>query len=86
MDKEYAMLREEILLSLQTIKNYNNLLYSATSALLAFASALSHEIIFLLPFAVIFPLYFLIKREMMQVLRIGAYISVFLEEKSDIRW
>lgn len=86
MNKEYAMLREEILLSMQTIKNYNNLLYSATTALLAFAFALSREILFLLPFAVILPLYFLIKREMMQVVRIGAYMSVFLEEKLDIHW
>lgn len=86
MDKEYAMLREEILLSMQAIKNYNTLLYGTTTALLAFAFKLSHESLFLLPFSVIFPVYFLIKREMMQMVRIGAYMSVFLEEKLDIRW
>lgn len=86
MDKEYLMLREEIILSMKTVKNYNNLLYTATTALLAFAFSTSQEILFLLPFIVIFPLYFLIKREMMQVLRIGAYITIFLEEKSNIFW
>lgn len=80
------MLREEILLSMQTIKDYNNLLYASTGALLAFAFSASSEFLFLLPFAVIFPLYFLIKREMMQVVRIGAYMSIFLEEKSGIHW
>lgn len=58
MDKEYSMLRDEIILSMQTIKNYNNLLYTTTVALLAFAFNSSREILFLLPFVVIFPLYF----------------------------
>lgn len=86
MYEEYSMLREEIMLSMKTVKNYNNLLYTATAALLAFAFDSSREILFLLPFVVILPLYSLIKREMMQTLRIGAYINVFLEEKTDIHW
>ena len=48
MDKEYLMLREEIILSMKTVKNYNNLLYTATTALLAFAFSASQEILFLL--------------------------------------
>ncbi len=86
MNSEYSMLREEILLSMKTIKNYNNLLYTSTAALLAFAFKSFQSYLFLLPFVVIFPLYFLIKREMMQVMRIGAYILVFVEEDTEINW
>lgn len=86
MNEEYSMLRDEIMLCMKTVKDYNNLLYTATAALLAFAFNSSEGILFLLPFVVIVPLYTLIKREMMQAMRIGAYINVFLEEKTSIQW
>lgn len=86
MIDEYSMLREEIILSLKTVKNYNNILYTATVALLAFAFKSSDSTLYLLPFIVVIPLYFLTKREMIQALRIGAYILVFLEKNIDIKW
>ena len=86
MIDEYSMLREEIILSMKTVKNYNNVLYTATVALLAFAFNFSDSALYLLPFIVVIPLYFLKKREMIQALRIGAYILVFLEKNSSIKW
>ena len=49
---EYEMLREEILFSMQTVKNYRTLLYSIVIAVLAFAFDKDEAILFLLPFCV----------------------------------
>ena len=54
--------------------------------MLVFAFNYSQGFAFLLPFVVIIPLYFLTKREMIQALRIGAYIFVFLENQDNICW
>ena len=86
MIDESTMLREEIMLSMKTVKGYNNILYTTTVALLAFAFNSANSALFLLPFIVLIPLFLLTKREMMQVMRIGAYILVFLEESSIINW
>jgi hypothetical protein len=87
MELEYKSLREEIILSMKTVKNYNNLLYTVVGALLAYAFDSKNPILFLLPFVVIIPLYFLIKREMLQTLRIGSYIYVFIEKNyTEINW
>ncbi len=86
MFSEYSMLRQEIILSSDTIKKYNSLLYTATVALLAFAFNQSSAILFLLPFIVLFPVCILVKKETIQMMRIGAYILVFLEAKGDILW
>ncbi len=49
MSNEYLMLREEIMLSIKNVKNYNSLLYTATVALLAYAFDSSREIQFSSP-------------------------------------
>lgn len=88
MDKntEYEALREEIILSLQTIKDYRNILYSAVAALLAFAFDNGNSFIFLVPFVVIIPLHILSMHQVDSMLRIGAYIYVFLEEGEEVHW
>lgn len=86
MEKEYLMLKDEIMLSMKTIKNYNTMLYTVSAALLAFAFNSQNELLFLLPFVILFPLYYLITREAKQALRIGAYMIVFLEEKTNFSW
>lgn len=88
MDKktEYVALREEILLSLQIVKNYRSLLYSAVAALLAFAFDKSDPVLFLLPFVVIIPLHLLSMHQIDSSLRTGAYIHVFLENEEEAHW
>jgi len=83
---EYEALREEILLSLQTAKNYRSILYTVVVALLAFAFEKDDAILFLIPFAVIIPLYLLSMHQIDSSLRMGAYIYVFLERGTDCQW
>lgn len=88
MDKktEYEALRAEILLSLQTVKNYRTFLYSAVAALLAFAFEKENPFMFLIPFVVIIPLHLLSMHQIDSALRIGSYIYVFLENGEEVHW
>ena len=83
---EYNALREEILCSMQVVKNYRSLLYSIVVAVLAFAFDKNESILFLVPFFAIFPIYLLAMHQIDSTLRIGAYIYVFLEPETDCKW
>lgn len=86
MKEEYLALREEILSSIKTIKNYRSLLYTITVATLAFAVNNGNAILFLIPFSAIFPIYLLIVHQIDSSLRLGAYIYVFIEPNSPLNW
>lgn len=86
MYEEYKMLREEIMSAITNRRNYNSVLYTVSVALLAYAFESSNPLLFLLPFTIIFPLYTLIIKETFHEIRIGAYISVFIEKSTDIHW
>lgn len=88
MDKqiEYEALREEILYSMQVVKNYRSLLYTLVIAILAFAFDKDEAILFLLPFVAIIPLYLLAMHQIDSTIRTGAYISVFLEDGTECQW
>ncbi len=83
---EYLMLREEILKSSEAVKTYRTLLYTIVVAILAFAFDKNNPWLFLLPFAAILPLYLLAMHQVDSTLRIGAYIYVFLEPITNIKW
>ena len=83
---EYEAIREEILLSTQTVKNYRTLLYTIVVAILAFGFDKDAAIIFLLPFCAIIPLYLLEMRQIDSMMRLGTYIYVFLEPGTDCKW
>ena len=74
---EYEVLREEILSSIQTVKNYRSLLYTIVIAALAYAFDKDVVILFLVPFCAIIPLYLLAMHQIDSTMRIGAYIYVF---------
>lgn len=86
MYEEYKMLREEIMSLIASRRNYNSVLYTVSVALLAYSFKVSDPLLFLLPFTVVFPLYTLILKETSHELRLGAYISVFIEKSTDIHW
>lgn len=88
MDKqvEYEALREEILFSMQMVKNYRSLLYTIVIATLAYAFDKDVAILFLIPFCAIIPLYLLAMHQVDSTMRIGAYIYVFLEPGTDCKW
>lgn len=83
---EYEALREEILYSMQVVKNYRSLLYTLVIAILAFAFDKNEAVLFLLPFVAIIPLYLLAMHQVDSTIRIGAYICVFLEEGTECQW
>lgn len=83
---EYEALREEILSSMQTVKNYRSLLYTIVIAVLAFAFDKGVAVLFLLPFSAIIPLYLLAMHQIDSTMRIGAYIYVFLEPDTECKW
>lgn len=85
-EHEYLMLREEILMSMEIVKNYRSLLYTIVVAILAFGFDKGNPWLFLIPFAAIIPLYLLAMHQIDSTLRIGAYIYVFLEPVMDIKW
>lgn len=80
------MLREEILKSSEMIKKYRLTMYTLTAALLAFAFDKNNAFLFLMPFVAIIPLYLLAMHLIDSMMRIGAYLYVFLEPQCDIKW
>jgi len=88
MDKktEYDTLRAEILSALQAIRNYRTILYTIVIAALAFAFEKEEAILFLIPFCAIIPLYLLAMHQIDSVMRMGAYIYVFLEPGTECQW
>lgn len=86
MNEEYQALREEIMFSMQTVKNYRSLLYTIVVAVLAFAVDKGEAILFLVPFVAIVPIYLLSMHQIDSTMRIGAYIYVFLEPNLPVGW
>lgn len=83
---EYEFLKEEIMFSMQTVKNYRSLLYTVVVASLAYAFDKDEAVLFLIPFCVIIPLYLLTMHQIDSTMRLGAYIFVFIEPKTDCQW
>lgn len=83
---EYEALKEEILFSMQTVKNYRTLLYTITIAVLAFAFDKNQAVLFLVPFCAIIPIYLLAMHQIDSTMRIGAYIYVFIEPETECQW
>lgn len=88
MDKkiEYESLREEIMKSMQIVKEYRSIMYTIVVATLAFAFNKGIAILFLVPFSAIIPIYLLSMHQIDSVLRLGAYIYVFLEPETECKW
>lgn len=83
---EYQALREEIMFSMKTVKNYRTFMYTVVVATLAFAIDKEDPILCLIPFCIIIPLFLLAMHQIDSTLRIGAYIYVFLEPGTECQW
>lgn len=83
---EYEALREEIMSTIQNIKNYRSLLYTIVVAALAFAFDRDEAILFLIPAFIIMPIYLLEMQQVDSQMKLGAYIYVFLEPKTECKW
>lgn len=79
VEKEYLMLREEIIHYYSIIQNSRNILYVAIAALLAFGVSSNEPLLCLIPYCVIIPIYIVTIDYQYGMWRIGTYLSVFLE-------
>lgn len=81
-DKEYLMLREEILHLDTIINNTINFFYIFVSAVLAYAISQEDAVFVLIPWVIIIPTYRIIVGKRKNIFRIAAYLNVFHEGKS----
>lgn len=84
--EEYESLRQEIMYSMQIVKNYRTLLYTIVVATLVFAFDKGEAILFLIPLCAIIPIYLLAVHQIDSTLRLGAYIYVFIEPQTECQW
>ena len=80
--QEYEALRSEIIYHNQISSKCQSLVYSITTAIFTFAFTQPEPLIFLIPVIVILPISLIDMRAVSDMLRIGAYIKVFLENKT----
>lgn len=84
---EYKTLREEIIHSYTIVDSSRNILYITVAYILTFATTKNNPFLYLLPFAVIIPIYLVAINYTFDMYRIGTYIMIFGETKSsDLRW
>lgn len=84
---EYKTLREEIVHSYTIVDSSRNILYITVAYILTFATTKDTPFLYLLPFAVIIPVYLVAINYTFDMYRIGTYIMIFGEtESSDLRW
>ncbi len=79
---EYLMLREEIIFHLNKTHELRNMMYISSIAILAFIYKEGNEdggLLYLLPFAVIIPSYFISLRHSESLRIISSYMEIFLE-------
>lgn len=80
-DKEYLMLREEILHLDTVINNTINFFYAFVGAVLAYSIKQEDALFTLLPWVIIIPAYRIILGKRKNIFRIAAYLNVFHEGK-----
>lgn len=86
-EKEYLMLREEILHLDTLVNNTINFFYVFIASFLAFSLIQDDTIFLLLSYIVILPAYLIVINKSQGMLKIGAYLCVFYEEKSfNFKW
>lgn len=77
--QEYMMLREEIMDCLKEIRNCKSIMYTVIVTILAFAVTQKEVLIILTTIVIILPIYHMDINKTSSMIRIGAYLYVFLE-------
>lgn len=88
-NKEYEMLRQEILHNLSQYQNFRNMMYVVTATILGFSlkDGNSDICIFLLPLIVILPSYIVSNDQWKGTVKIATYLMVFHESQDcDFQW
>lgn len=84
-EKEYLMIREEIMYYYNVIHSSRNILYVALAAILTFAISSKEPLLCMLPYCVIIPIYIITIDYQYGMWRMGTYLLVFLEGE-DFNW
>jgi len=82
---EYEMLREEIMQKYRIIAGYNTAIFTSYAAIFAFVWNTDNPFAFLLPLAVVVPLFLISEQEHYLICNIAAYLYVF-KEGNDYNW
>ena len=82
--EEYLFLREEIIYDTTAVQNYRKLMYTTVAAIYTIAFTQSEPLIFLVPIAVILPIFKMCMARRSSMCRIGAYLLVFLEADDSV--
>lgn len=83
MDHELDLLRAEMMQNDSEITQYNCVLWTVISAVLAYAIQSQNYILCLLPYIIIFPVHFICESKRFGICRISGYLYVF---KDDYYW
>lgn len=83
MVREYELLRNEINQKIDLVNTLTTFTLTTTVAILTFALAKDNALLFLLPFCIIIPMYIRISYYRSALVKLSAYMIVFLETKID---
>lgn len=78
-EKEYLMIREEIMYYYNVIHSSRNILYVALATILTFAISKNDPLLCMIPYCVIIPIYIVTIDYQYGMWRMGTYLLVFLE-------
>ena len=79
-DSEYTMLKQEIISLVEIQNTYIIAMYTITITILGVAFERKSQILFLLPYIILFSFQRIISAKRDGMLRIASYIAVYLEE------
>lgn len=86
-DKEYELLRQELVMDYESIRQYDYILYIGVAMILTFVFDSPQFIMCMLPYFIIVPLFFMARQKNYGVCLIGSYLYVFLEsEGTSYHW
>lgn len=87
MITEYKILRDEINQKIDLVNSLTTFTLTTIVAILTFALTKKNPLLYLLPFCIIIPMYMRISYYRSAMVKISAYMIVFLEEEiEDINW
>lgn len=84
-NKEYMMIREEIMYMYKIIRELRYLLYITVASVLAFSIKQEEPLFCLVPYCIIFPAYYGTISHEYSMAKLGSYLLVFLEGE-DFNW
>lgn len=78
--QEYESLRNEMLTVTNYEKNYETLMYTAVLAVITYSATQNEPLMFLLPTIIVIPIYWLSRKQLASIAKLGMYILVFHED------